>query len=377
MRKPVLSCVGVLAPLLLVSGCGDAKATLPIVSEPPYRVDPDGQQRLFVRDDLAARLKTANATESDESARLIGYGRMSFAVDAAYAVRAPFPSYVERVLVGPGDKVKAGQALVELRSSELSRLRAELSRAQIQLRVQSQAADRLRPLVADGTATPRELFEAEAALDVAKAELASSTQSLAALGIAGGTGDRYSLRAVADGSVIRRSIAVGERVSPEDEPAFLIGNPSRLVVRASFPERDVRWLSEGSRCFFTVHAMGNERFEGTLTRVLPAVDPKTRAAEALCEPKEKSSAFTAEMVARVEVEAKGTPRLALPRQALLMKRDDWVAFVLVENNVVERRRVRPGLSLGDTVQVLEGIDPGERVVVEGAVLLDGELDVLL
>lgn len=367
---------GSLAALLLLVGCSTADATSDPASEPPYRVDPQASERLFIRDDLAARLETAVAEESREGARLFGYGRTGFAKDAAYALRVPFPSHVERVLVGEGDRVKAGQALAELRSSELARLRAELSRAEVKLRIQGQAVERLRPLVADGTATVRELAEAEAELEMAKAGVSSLEQSLSAAKVASGKGDRYVLRASEDGSVIRRNLAPSELVSPDDEPVFLIGDPDRLIVRASFPERDARWLTEGAGCSFTVHALGGERFEGTLTRILPAVDPKTRAVEALCEPKEKG-AFAAEMVARVEVEAGGTSQLSLPRRALLMKRDRWVAFVLVEENVIERREVRPGLSLGETVQVLEGIAPGERVVVEGAVLLDGELDVPL
>lgn len=363
--------------LPLISGCADARATQEPISEPPYRVSSDSPDRLIVRDDLLSRLKTTLATESSESARLVGFGRMGFAPDAAYAVRVPFPSHVERVLVGPGDKVKAGQALAELRSSDLARLRAESSRAQVEVELQAQAVKRLRPMVEDGTATGRELAEAEAALKMAEAERASIQQSLVASNITGGAGGRYTLRASNEGSVIRRQVAVGERISPEDDPAFLIGNPSRLVAHASFPERDLPWLKEGARCFFTVDAVGGDLFEGVLSRVLPAVDPKTRAAEALCEPKDNQHTFTAETRARVEAEAEGANRLLLPRSALLLKRDEWVAFVLVDDHIVERRRVRPGISLSDRIQILDGILPGEKVITEGAVLLDGELDVLL
>lgn len=382
MRKPPFACarqlfLSCLALFPLVSGCADADAKEAMVSEPPYRVDPDADARLFVRDDLANRLKTLSAKESDEAARITGFGRVGFAPDASYAVRVPFPSHVERVLVAAGDNVKAGQSLVELRSRDLARLRAEISRARVETRLSAQIVERLRPLVPDGTATPRELREAEASLEVAQSELASLQQSLAALGIQAGRGDRYVLRASADGSVIRRNIAVGERISEEDDPAFVIGNPDRLVVHAAFPERDLRWLSEGASCFFTVHALLGETFEGVVTRVLRAVDPKTRSAEAICAPKQQEHAFTAEMVARVEVEARGKNRLLLPRKALLMKRDEWVAFVRIDENVVERRHVRPGLSLGDLVEIVEGIAVGEEVVIEGAVLLDGELDVLL
>lgn len=383
MQKPSFTSFGfrlasLFAPLVFVAACADASATEETTSEPPYRTAAEANDRLIVRDDIAARLETHTVETTDEAARLVGYGRMGFAPDAAYAVRVPFPSLVERVLVGPGDKVKAGQALVELRSSDLAQLRAELSRAKVQARIQAQTVERLRPLVTDGTATARDLAEAEATLEMAQADLASAKQSLAAIGLADKSdGARYVLRAKTDGSVIRRHISVGERVGPDSDPAFLIGNPDRLVLHGSFPERDLRWLSEGARCFFTVHALGSESFEGTVSRVLRSVDPQTRAAEVICEPSARTAELAAEMVAKVEVEAKGQSRLLLPRRALLMKRDQWVAFVLVDKNVVERRQVRPGATLGERVQILDGLAVGERVVSQGAVLLDGELDELL
>lgn len=360
------------------AGCSSrADARTHAETVPPFRADPEAPHRLVVREDLLAKMKLSEVSTSDVQARITGYGRLKFASDAAYAVRAPFPSYVERVLVGPGDRIRPGQPLAELRSSDLARLRAELARAEVQVRVDKQATERLEPLVQDGTATRRELHEAQARLEVAEAELASARQALAAVGPTGGRGERYTLRAAAGGSIIRRNVTAGERIGPEDEPAFLIGDPNRIVVRAAFPDRDAMWLKEGESCSFTVHALGTERFSGTITRVLRAVDPKTRSAEAICTPHEQRAEFSAEMVSRVEVRALGEGRLVVPRSALLMKRDEWVVFVRTDANVVERRHVRPGITIGDRVQVAEGLQVGEEVIVEGAVLLDGELDVLL
>src|SRR5690606_11270339 len=108
-----------------------------------------------------------------------------------------------------------------------------------------------------------------------------------------------------------------------------------------------------------------------------AVDPRTRSVEAFCSPDEQHAGLRAEMLARVDVSVRGENRLLIPRSALLMKRDQWVVFVRAEERVVERRFVHPGITLGDHVQIVEGVASGEHVVVEGAVLLDGELDVLL
>src|SRR5690606_23834250 len=131
-------------------------------------------------------------------------------------------------------------------------------------------------------------------------------------------------------------------------------------------------LADGARCSFTVHALSGERFEGTLARVVKAVNPSTRSAEALCVPDDPIPALKSEMTARVEVSINGEERLLLPRSALLMKRDRWVVFVRTDEHVVERRHVLPGVRFGSAVQILDGLVLGEQVVVEGAVLLDGE-----
>ncbi len=367
-----------IAALCAAPGClGASAATQEKSADAPYQVHPEAPERLVVRDDLVDRLQSTPAAGSEVSARIQGYGRASFAPDAAYDVHVPFASYVERVLVSPGEQVKAGQPLAELRSSHLAELRADLSRAQVQARVRAQQVQRLRPLVTDGTATERELAEAEAELQIAEANLRSVRQSLAAVGPTGGAGDRYTLRASSSGSVIRRQIASGERPTPESRPAFVIGDPERLVVRAAFAARDARWLKEGATCYFTAHALSEQRFEGTLKHVLRAVNPENRSVEALCVPSQPIPDLTAEMRSLVEVEINGDERLLVPRSALLMKRDKWITFVHVDANIVERREVNPGVLIGDVVQIVAGIAPGERVIVEGAVLLDGELDVLL
>lgn len=366
------------AALLTATGClGASAATEGAPSEPPYRPDPNAPERLLVRADLVSRLQTTAASDSEVAALVQGYGRVGFAPDAAYDVHVPFASYVEQVFVSPGEHVKKGDALAELRSSKLAKRRADLAQAQVQAQVRKQHVERLRPLVADGTATERELAEAQAQLQMAETKLQRVRQSLLAMGPTSGKGDRYTLRATSSGSVLARNIAPGERPKPSGPPAFVIGDPERLVVRAAFPEHDARWLEEGAECSFTPHALSDRRFKGTLAHVLRTVNPDNRSLEALCVPEEQVSELTAEMRASVEVRVSGDGRLLVPRSALLMKRDHWVTFIQVEDHVVERREVEPGVRLGDAVQILAGIKPGERVVVEGAVLLDGELDVLL
>lgn len=347
-------------------------------AEAPYRVDEGDPTKLRVRGDLDRRMETARVGESQTRAVLVGYGRLGFAPDAHYAVRVPFSSFVERVRVSVGDVVHRGQPLVDLRSPEVARVRAEYSAAEVAVSLERQNLERLQRLQRDGTATERELAEARARMQSAETQRNGLRASLGAAGAGLGGGDRFTLTAPAEGRVLQRTVDPGERVSPEsEEPAFLVGDPDRLVVRAGFPERDAVWLRDGIACRFTASAIGAEVFDGTVVQIVHAVDPRTRTLEATCRPSRQDARLDAEMTARVEVSVTGGSAVVVPRAAVLLRRDESVVFVRVSPGVLERRPVHTGLSVGDQIQVLDGVATGDEVVTRGAVLLDGELDQLL
>lgn len=363
--------------LTLAGGCQrHGVAARPALPAPPYTRTEDG--RLRVRDDLVSHLRFARVERTDVRATLQGFGRVAFAPGASYGVRSAVAAYAERVLVNVGQPVARGTPLALLRSPEVARLRGEAQRQRVELVSARDEVERLTRLVPEGAASERELVSARARVASLQAELASAVGALAATHAEGGSGDVFTLRATAPGQVIARAVDPGERVDPSGaEPAFLIGDPSAVVVRASFPEREGPLLRTGAPCTFTVTALGADRYEGELTQIVQAVDPATHTIAAICRPRAVDPRLRAEMVARVEIDAHGAASVLAPRGALLLRRDDRVVFVRRGPNALERRPVEAGATLGERVQILRGLDPGDEVVAENAVLLDGELDQLL
>ena len=373
MLRSAIACVSA----LLLTACGKAAPPSPGTSKPPYEALDTG--RLRIREDLVSQFNFARARASDVQATLQGFGRVAFAPNASYAVRVPFPAFVERVHVAVGSELQAGQALATLRSSEVARLRSELGRLSIAISAEKDAVERLEKLVNQGAASSRDLVEARARYSTAKAELQGTRLSLSAAGVSAGSGDTFELKATAEGQLLARSVDPGERVTPEDgDAAFLIGDGKKLVVRAAFPERDAPLLAEGAPCAFTVPALGAQRIEGKVMHAVRAVDRRTHTTEAACSPTTDEPRLRAEMSARVEVTVRGAERLlVVPRGAVLLRRDDRVVLVQVEPGVLERRVVEVGSNLGDDVQILKGLNEGDDVVTTNAVLLDGELDLIL
>lgn len=379
MHPEALHRLVVLALLVLSAagyGCrsrAHAKNKLP---DAPYRAA--GSAQLEVRPDLFSSLDFHRVGSGTTSVSVVGFGNVTFAPNASYAVRMPFAGTVERVHVATGERIKEGQSLATVRSSEIARVRAEARRLSVTVATEKELVARLDKLIQEGAASTRELLEARARLNTAEAELQGVREALAAAHIAPGAGDRYEVRSTTAGTVLARHVSPGERVSPDaEQPALLIGDPGKLVVRGSFPERDAPALVEGAACRFKVAALGSDEFLGSVTHLVRAIDPRTRTVEAYCKPATLDGRLTADMAARLEIQSASSPHMTVPRGAVLVRRDDRVVLVKQGAGRLERRVVRIGSTIADQVQIIEGLHDGDEVVIKNAVLLDGELDQVL
>ncbi|MFY0535916.1 hypothetical protein [Nannocystis pusilla] len=235
---------------VLAVGCV-APATQPAApQEPPYTLVDEGHMR--VRADLWPRLATARAERSDVTAEIEGVGHLEFAPDAAYAVRVPFPAYVEAVHVAAGAQVRTNEPLATLRSGEVARLRSEVRRLTATLSAQRDAVTRFKSW------SRRGCFAARAGRGGGGAGGRRGGASRGAREPAGGPGRPPGRGPLHPARERRRPGAAahldpGERVTPEDDdPAFLIGDAVRLIATAAFPEHEAASVREGptarSRC---------------------------------------------------------------------------------------------------------------------------------
>lgn len=366
----------VIVAAVLQAGCRRSAAQQRMLEAPPYSVS--GPNELRVRPDLFAALTFREVGAGSAQATVRGFGRVAFAPNSAYAVRTSVAGFVERVHVSVGQEVQPGQPLATIRSSEIARLRADARRLEASIATDEDIVKRLDKLIGEGAASTRELVEAQGRLNAERAEYSGVREALSAVGALVGGGERFDLRASAAGRVLIRRVAPGERLAPDaPDPPFLIGDPKQLVVRGSFPERDVPMLDEGGACRYQVPALGATEFEGVLTNIVRAVDSRTHTGEAICLSKSVDARLSADMTAKIEALVSSDGALTVPRSAVLLRRDDRVVFVQVSENVLQRRAVQLGASIGEDVQIVDGLKAGDQVVTQNAILLDGELDQVL
>ncbi|MEI8367321.1 MAG: efflux RND transporter periplasmic adaptor subunit [Planctomycetia bacterium] len=365
--------------ILAAAGCeheAAGPAAAAAVEESPYRVTAAGL--LEVRQDLVPRLKFIRAETSPVFAELHGVGEIDFAPGSLTALRVPFEGIIESVEVSPGAKVSLNAVLARVRSSELAKMRADIRRLSSELTGQYDAMRRARELVESEAISNRRLIELQAKIGSLEAERNGILFSIRAARATEEGEDLFELLSPRDGEIIQRHVEPGEHAhDPENQPAFIVADPTALIVRAQFPERDAPLLKEGFHCRVEVRALGDIPLPGRVVSVVRSIDPERRTVGVTCVIEALPAGVRAHMLAHVCVAVEGDPVIVVPRDAVLLRRDARVAFVRHGEGTLERRPVMVGPAIDNRVVVLSGVNEGEEVVVEGAVLLDGELDRLL
>jgi RND family efflux transporter MFP subunit len=314
-------------------------------------------------------------------------------------LHAKVAGYIRNINVDIGDRVHKGQVIAVLEipeltaqlqaasagvrhsQEEITRAQNEVSRAEADHAALHAAAARLRQasearpgLIAeqeldDATAKDR---SAEAQVDAAKSALSASRQQLevsqadqrhfAAL-------SEYSrITAPFDGVVTWRYADTGSLIQAgtsnlSSMPVVKLSQVSVLRLRIPVPESLAASVHDGEMADIRVKAT-DERFSGKVMRSTDSLDRSTRTMQVEVDVPNANYELTPGMYAEVALRVQNDPNaLTLPLQALI-RGDNKTSVLLVNSqNHVEEREIRTGIEGSDRIQVLSGLNEGDRVLV--------------
>jgi RND family efflux transporter MFP subunit len=266
---------------------------------------------------------------------------------------------VESILVDEGDVVEEGQVVAELDARDYA-LVHELAKVQVEaLRPHEKRAKDL----AEQDALPQsEYDEIESKLEAA---LVQKSQARAQLSYA-------RLRSPMGGVVIRRDVTVGDMVGPE-RPALIVADLFRVKVVLPVSQRDLHLFEVGMQVPMTAEGL-ESTYVGTVHQVGFAADPNTRTFPVTVEVANPDLELRAGMLLGARVEIEIHEGIFLPLDAVSRDADRHPMVLVVEGDPprAEVRPVETGVVVGELVEIVEGLEGGERVVVRGLVT-PGEL----
>lgn len=372
---------------LWLAGCSGA-APVPAVkaSEPASAGDP-AIIRLPGDSPMLAQIKVAPVSEealvTDE---VVSPARIEIDPSRLSQVLLPTAGRVIAVYVKLGDAVTAGDVLLTLESPEADAAIADYKQAQADVSAANAGftkatadRERVRGLFAHDAVAHKEVDNVEAAFAAARAEVvrveAERQQAERKLDLLGLKGARRSgsgtidVRASISGKVLELHVVSGEFHSDTSKPLMTIADLSVVMVSADVAENRIRLIDVGEPVQIDLVAFPGETFAATVVRIADTVDPQTRTIEVLAALPNPDGRFRPEMFGRVRHGHTTTRRPALPQSAVIHR--DGADVILVETGPGQYviRRVTVGTRTGDMVALLDGAAVGERVVVDGGVLL--------
>ncbi len=279
---------------------------------------------------------------------------------------------VSGIFVEAGDRVKRGQLLARLNVSVLQPQVGSLAAALDQARAESElAAAEYRRAVAVGAAGALSTEETErrrsssvtaaAKVKVAEAQLAEAQAKLG----------RAEIRAPADGTILTRSVELGQTAVAGGPALFRLAQGNEIELRGEVAEQDLPLLKVGQPVTVTLTGL-EQGFPGRLRLLGAVIDPSTRLGMARIalspDPNLRPGAF-----ARADVTISQARRPVLPQTAVLT--DDKGSYVLAVNaqNRIERHAVRVSGVVPAGVAIAAGVGEHDRIVATaGGFLQDGE-----
>ena len=162
----------------------------------------------------------------------------------------------------------------------------------------------------------------------------------------------------------------GQFVGPENTPLLVIADLSTVWVEADVFERDLRHINVGQKADVTAAAYPNDRFNAQVARIGAVIDAQTRTAKvrflvANLNARLKPGMYTSMTLYLPE----SSSSLTLPAKAVFVENSRTFAYVQTGPLAFSRREIQTAAGSPDRLRVVRGLEPGDRVVADGVLLL--------
>jgi RND family efflux transporter MFP subunit len=326
----------ILMAALLIAGCHKP-------AEPPVSANLSGAR---------VRVRTVERKSHLATEEVVGTVRAKLHA----AMEAKVSGRIEKMLVAPGQIVKAGALLAQLDAREIQ---ARLDQALAVREQSTRDTERLRGLLAENAVSRQEFETVESRHRVAAAAVTEAETMLGYTRIV----------APFDGVITRKLADVGDLASP-GRTLLEMDDPGALRLEADVPEALIGHIQINAKLQVRV-ASGDKPIEAVVSEIGPVADAVSRTFNVKLDLL-ANAGLRAGQFARVAVPVAESQALSVPGSAVIQRGQMELVFV-VTNQQAQLRLVKTGKRIGDELELVSGVSPGEQVVIEDAsALRDGQ-----
>lgn len=303
-------------------------------------------------------------------------GRVVWDEDRTVRIVAPFGGRVTGIAAKAGDVVRAGATLATIAAPEFGQAQADARKAATDFALAEKNIARVKDLVSGGVAPRKDLAAAEADYARAEAELARARARLRLYGGADAVDQSFALRTPIAGTVVERNINPGQELRPDSSAAalFVVTDPTRVWVMLDATERDLGLVQVGRMVTLAAAPYPGETFPATIDLVSDFIDPATRTVKARARLDNAGRKLKGEMFVSAAIESGPQTGVAVPSRAVFLNDDKFYVWVEQATGRFARVQVKTEGELQSAsgkplIRVVAGLEPGQKVVVDGSLLL--------
>jgi len=173
------------------------------------------------------------------------------------------------------------------------------------------------------------------------------------------------------GYVMMRNAFPKQRITPDTE-LYTVVDLSRVWIMADIFENEASMMQVGMPARMSLSYGVGRAINGRVSYIQPSVDPATRTLKVRIEADNPNLALKPDMFVNVEFNVSMPARMTVPEDAVLDTGLRKTVFVDRGNGYLEPRQVETGERIGDRIEIIKGLTPGERIVTSGNFLIDSE-----
>ena len=343
MMKKNIKFLSILAFALATVACGEKTASTAEEKNPVVKVE-----RVDNRDVVQAG--TYTATVEPENINNIS---------------SSTPNRIKEILVDEGFNVAKGQTVAILDDVNTTSYEIQVANAKANLATVQQDYDRAVKLLEIGGGTQQAVDQMRLQLTNAENNLAAAERSLKNIK------ENTILVSPISGVVTARNYDPGDMTGALPIITVAQVNPVKIVINV--PESELSKVSKGMPAHITFDTYGDEVFEGVITMVSPTVDTNSRTFGVEIGLQNKENRILPGMFGRVKLDLGSANHVVVPDRAVVKQPGSANQYVYVyHNGTVSYNRVELGQRLGNSYELLSGVEPGDTVIVTGQTkLADG------
>jgi cobalt-zinc-cadmium efflux system membrane fusion protein len=370
--------VAVLAVVFALTGCGEGSEKASKMTSFSTAESPEAKAEIF---SLPAGQMSHIQVVTVEQGPLTRMLRLSGTVEYNDFKTTPVITQVggpvSRVVVAPGEHVRAGQPLLYIASPDYSLLRAAYIKARDAFQLADKYYVRAQDLFAHGAIAQADLEQAESNRAQAQADFASSADAIRILGIpdpesivSKAPSPKIPLFSPVAGEVVDRECSVGQLLAPGATQCFTLSDMSSVWILVNVYQKDVAYVHVGDPV-----TIDNESYPGVvrgkIEYVSAALDPTTRTLQARIEAANPGERLKKEMYVTAEVQAGLIPNALFVPNSSVLRDEQNMPYVYLQtgNSQFARRDVTLGESQGGKTQILTGLQSSDHVIGDGSLFL--------